>query len=103
MKLQLNEPISLDLFTHNKETRSFVTEASDLGNFDLFQRIYDDASDVGFLICNPNTGRTILVILSKELADYENNEVHGWEFTPCNDDARSYPNLRDYKFIIYND
>lgn len=103
MKIRLNSPVSLDKFTHNKETRSFVADASDLGNFNIFQRIYDDAADVGFMVCNPNTNTTILVTLFQELADYENNEVCGWEFTPCEDDVRKYPLLRNYKFIIYND
>jgi hypothetical protein len=103
MKLLLNDPISLEQFTHNKDTRSFVAEASDFGNFNFFQRIYDDAADVGFLVCNPSSGRTILVTLFQELADYECNEVYGWEFTPSKQDVRLYPLLKNYKFVIYND
>jgi hypothetical protein len=103
MKLPLRSPISLGLFTHVPSTKSYVTEASDLGEFNFFQRIYDDAADVGFLVCNPNTNTTILVTLFQELADFDNNEVCGWEFTPCEHDVRAYPKLRNYKFVIYND
>ncbi|NBR07289.1 MAG: hypothetical protein EBT92_16205 [Planctomycetes bacterium] len=103
MKLRLNSPISLEQFTHNKDSRSFVADASDFGNFNFFQRIYDDAADVGFTICNPKSGRSILVTLFQELADYENNEVHGWEFTPSEHDVRLYPLLKNYKFVIFND
>lgn len=105
MKIRLNSPVSLDKFTHNKETRSFVAAASDLGNFNIFQRIYDDAADVGFMVCNPNTNTTILVTLVQELADYENNEVIvcGWDFTPCENDVKANPKLRGYSFRIIND
>jgi len=103
MKIRLNSPVSLNKFTHNKETRSFVTDASDLGNFNIFQRIYDDAADVGFMVCNPNTNVTILVTLFQELADYENNEVCGWEFTPFENDVKANPKLRGYSFRVIND
>ena len=104
MKIRLNSPVSLDKFTHNKETRSFVADASDLGNFNIFQRIYGHPyADVGFMVCNPNTNTTILVTLFQELADYENNEVCGWDFTPCENDVKVNPKLRGYSFRIIND
>jgi hypothetical protein len=105
MNLKLSAT-SIGKFTHVKNSdgsKSFVTEVSDLGNFNIFQRFYDDACDVGFLVFNPATNVTISVVLSKELADYENNEVHGWEFTPSTDSVRLYPKLKNYKFVIYND
>jgi hypothetical protein len=104
MKLPLRSPVSLGLFTHNRNTQSFVAEASDFGNFNFFQPIYDDAADVGFLVCNPHSNRTILVTLFQEFHSNDmDNEVLGWEFTPCERDARLYPLLKNYKFVIYND
>lgn len=104
MKLRLNSPLSLERFTHNWNTRSFVAEASDFGNFNFFQRIYDDAADVGFLVCNPKSERVILVTLFNEIHSNDmDNEVLGWEFTPSERDAVLYPLLKNYKFVIFND
>jgi hypothetical protein len=105
MKLPLRSPISLGLFTHVPSTKSYVTEASDLGEFNIFQQIYDDACDVGFLVRNPGTNRIILVTLFKtnvEMND-DDGEVTDWVFTPCERAVRDYPKLKNYKFVIYND
>lgn len=105
MKLPLRSPVSLGLFTHNRNTQSFAAEASDFGNFNFFQPIYDDAADVGFLVCNPGTNRIILVTLVKTTVEMndDDGEVTDWVFTPCERDVRAYPKLRNYKFVIYND
>ena len=103
MKLRLNSPISLSVFTHDKNTKTFVAEASDFGHRNLFQQIYDDACDVGFLVTNPGSLNTILVVFTKEDVDYEDREVISWQFEPSTDDIRKHPSLKGYKFIVFND
>lgn len=102
MKLRLNSPISLDDFIHDPSKQCFYNEASSLkGN--IFQPIYDDACDVGFLVCNPKSGQTILVTLFKTNFDNHEGEAESWVFTPSDRDVRAHPKLKNYKFLIYND
>jgi hypothetical protein len=105
MKLQLNAPISLSSFIHDSSKQCFYQEDSSLGKYNYFQQIYDDACDVGFLVRNPGTNRTILVSLFKtnvEMND-DDGDVVSWVFTPSSESVRLYPKLRNYKFVIYND
>lgn len=102
MNLRLKTPVRLQIFTHDSSKQLFIAEASDIGDAQLFQRIYDDACDVGFMVCNPGTGQTILVTLFKETRDDE-GEVINWLFTPSFDDVQRHPKLKNYRFLIYND
>lgn len=101
MKLTLNQPLSIDRFTHNKSDKTFCAEASDFGNYNFFQRIYDDACDCGFRVVNPRSNQSILLILEKTIED--DLEVVGWQFVPLDDDIRNHVGLKDYRFFIYND
>jgi len=103
MKLRLNFPIDLSVFSHNKDTKTFCAEASDFGHGNLFQRIYDDACDVGFQVINPTTLNTILLIHSHEERTLDGMDVQYWEFTPSYEDMQKHPSLKGYKFVVYND
>jgi hypothetical protein len=76
-----------------------------LGKYNYFQQIYDDACDVGFLVRNPGTNRTILVSLFKTnvTVNEDDGDVVSWVFTPSSESVRLYPLLNNYKFVIYND
>jgi hypothetical protein len=106
MKLHLNQPASINLFIHDKDGKKFIIEASDFGpNFNIFQRIYDDAVDVGFTVVNPDTDHVILLILAREMVSVMemSTEIDGWEFEPSFDDVRKNPRLEGYKFLVFND
>lgn len=46
-------------FCYNREEKSFTAEASDLKGFRLFQPMYDDAADVGFVMMSAVSGTEI--------------------------------------------
>jgi hypothetical protein len=105
MKLTLNQPISIGLF-HKTSFKTFVTEASDLGDTNMFQRIYDDACDVGFRVVNPATGNEILLVFTDTIVsnpDTPDYSADGWTFTPSYEDVRKHPRLEGYKFLVFND
>lgn len=102
MKLGLKTPVSIDTFTHDSSKKCFTAEASDIGDAQLFQRIYDDACDLGFLVCNPDTNQSILVTLAHEHTD-EEGEIESWVFLPDDVALKAHPKLKNYKFLIYND
>ena len=102
MKLKLRSPISVNRFLHIPHSKVYTTEASDGGkSYNFWQRIYDDACDVGFQVINPGTGVVITVTQATELSD--GDEITGWEFTPTYEDIQRNPKLEGYKFVIYND
>ena len=102
MKLYLTEPLDIKMFTHVKETKTFVCDHSDLLRYPIFQKIYNDAMDIGFQVKNPKSNQTILVLFSKELLGPE-DELVGAEFLPSDADVEKFPSLKNYKFVIYND
>ena len=105
MKLMLNQPLSIDCFTHNKSDKTFCAEASDFGNYNFFQRIYDDACDCGFCVVNPRINQSVLLLFEKTIEHTLGSdlEVVGWQFVPSDEDIRNHVGLKDYRFFIYND
>ena len=101
MKLPL-DTVSLGRFVHDSSKLLFYMDVSDAKGIGLFRPIYDDACDVGFLIHNLKTDKTITVSLLKEIRDNE-GEILRWDFIPSNRDVRVHPKLANYKFVIYND
>lgn len=102
MKFRLKTPVSLSLFTHNSTDKVFISEASDIGDDQLFQRVYNDACDVGFNVVNVASGQSILVTLLKETQD-DDGETVSWEYVPSYEDVQRHPKLKNYRFLIYND
>lgn len=101
MKMTLNQPLSINQFSHNKSDKTFCVEASDFGNYNFFQRIYDDACDCGFRVINPRTNQSVLLLLEKTIED--ELEVVGWQFVPSEADVRNHSGLKGYRFTIFND
>ena len=95
-------PIYHARFTYRPETETFSAEMSDFGRNDgiLFQTLYDDACDAGFVM----QGKEHLIhfYLNIEFRDAE-WEIAYWEYRICAEDARKY-NLSDkIKVVIFND
>lgn len=74
------------------EHGAFVSEMSDLPSTILFQRVYDDAADRGFILESARTGRTKLFTLYSEVINND-GELVKYEF-------RSECGL---KVIVFND
>jgi hypothetical protein len=98
-------PVSSSRFSWNSEHGEFVAEASDLyrasggitGHTNLFERVYDDACDVGLTIVSAVTGREVVFAVYREVRDPE-GEIVCWELEPA-----EYPNRGLCRARIYND
>jgi hypothetical protein len=101
MKLKNVPSVNIDLFYHNKTDKSFTSERSHLRT-NLLNRIYDDAIDVGFVITNPTKNTSVTVFLESEEFDDE-GDLTTQIFRPISSDIDKFPQLKDYKFIVFND
>jgi hypothetical protein len=63
-------PISTERFTYSADSKVFVAEASDLGDFRL-GRVYDDACDVGMTLVSKRSGARLVFALSREVRNSE--------------------------------
>ena len=93
--------LSTRQFSYNKDTRTFVAEASDLGS-DPFQRIYEDAADEGVELVSHVTGKSAKFAVNS----YERNDDHefiAWNLVPTAETIRKNPRMRGVTMIIFND
>lgn len=102
MKLKNIPTVSIKLFTHNKDKKTFVAERSDFGTVSLLNRIYDDACDEGFCVYNPSTNVTITLVHNTVEFDNDGDVTHQ-TFVPIYSDLTKYPQLQGYTFVVYND
>ena len=102
MELQV-EVVSSKAFTHYSATKRLVAEISDipLGGFD---RLYDDAADVGFALRNPVTGNVTRWSLADEVrGGGAANELLGWYFCPAPETLLRNPQMAGYCMTLIND
>jgi hypothetical protein len=71
-------PIPSNLFTYSADTRNFVTEASDLKEHDILQRINYYPDGRGFSIKSTKTGKTVDFLLAR--TERSEGEVQAWQF-----------------------
>jgi len=94
------QPLSIDRFYHNAESKHLVAEISDLGPR-AFQRLYDDACDEGLSVYNARTGSTtIWAIETTCCVEYEITE---WILRPIDASCRKHPSVQNYVMHIAND
>jgi hypothetical protein len=67
-----------------------------------WERLYDDACDVGLALTSHKTGVTTTWYLKDTVKDSE-QEVLGWMFCPTPETARRHPELARYQLNIGND
>ena len=87
---------------HNAKAKLLLADISDLG-LRRFERLYDDACDVGFALRNPETGNITRWSLLDEIRDPRENELLGWMLVPTFETLNKQPELRGYQFNIVND
>jgi hypothetical protein len=94
--------IDVKKFSVSRRSRTFVAEASDLRGFNLEQRIYDDAMDVGFALWNVHTGA---VVRFAHYSDQHDNEgdLQVSYYKPTPEAIRKYPQLEGWTIHILND
>jgi hypothetical protein len=88
--------------SHSAQKKLLLAEISDLGNVS-FQRLYDDACDVGFALRNPKTGNVTRWAVAEEIRDQRENEVLGWMLVPTPETLHRQPELAGYTFNLIND
>lgn len=88
--------------SHSARRKLLVAEISDLGNVG-FQRLYDDACDVGFALRNPKTGNVTRWAVKEEIRDTRENELLGWMMVPTPESIRKQPELDGYQLNLVND
>lgn len=84
---------SSNLFTW--KGNSGVADVSDLGqsgNFKVWDRIYDDACDIGFYIVSAKTRKRVLFYMGK--IDGDGEDIHGWNFISA---------CGQFKILVVND
>lgn len=91
-----------EYISHHAAMKLLVAEISDLGLYG-FDRLYDDACDVGFALRNPRTGNVTRWAVATEVRDPRENELLGWMCVPCDESIRKNPELAGYSFNIIND
>lgn len=102
------------LFSHYPTTKRLEVEISDIG-VRKFQRLYNDAADVGFALRNPKTGNvtrwavTSVVRGPDEISNYEavegciDDDVLGWYLVPTSESLRRNPQMKGYCIMLIND
>lgn len=93
-------PISSRRFTHNSKKKRLVAGISDIGG--KFERLFDDACDIGLALYNEGTRSISYWHTAEELKDRE-GEVVGWTLRPTHETQRKYPATVGYELRIFND
>ena len=101
MELRISA-VDVKHFTGCKECKSLVSEASDLREYNLLQRLYDDAADAGFALWNGETNAVTRWAFSEECKDVE-GELLVTLYVPTPETLRKYPQLEGWKVHILND
>ena len=94
--------INSSLFSHFPKTKRLVAEISDI-HVSRFDRLYDDAADVGFAIRNEKTGNVTRWTLSNEVRDNVENELVAFNLVPTPESIRAQPILKGYTMTLLND
>jgi len=95
------QPVESNRFTFFKPKNEFVADISDLGAF-RFQRLYDDAADVGLALLSSKTGKIALFYLQCEHTNGDGDITH-WTLFPTKEAIKKNPGLAFVTMTIYND
>jgi hypothetical protein len=93
--------IPMSKFHWDAESRVLSAEISDLNN-PRFQRIYDDACDVGLAVRSDRTGETVSFYVAQEHKDRE-GDVQSWVLEPIPEHIRKNPCLMPLRIRLWND
>lgn len=69
---------STNLFSYNKETNTFMAEASTLCKGNPLYQIFNDACDYGFWMESARTGKLMLFLFESTDRSLNENEIYGW-------------------------
>jgi hypothetical protein len=89
-------------FTHFPESKRLVADISDIAVRE-FQKLYNDAADVGFALRNPKTGNVTRWQVASEVRGPYDGELHGWYLVPTSESLRRNPQMEGYCITLVND
>ena len=93
-------------FGVQKDSKAFVAEMSDFNSQEcLFQCIYPDACDEGFIMESSRTGAQAVFYFVEKImhGPAHERELAGWKFEPTEETLRKTPHLRDWSVTVFND
>lgn len=93
--------VNSSLFDHYSKEKRLVAEISSTG-IKRFDRLYDDAVDVGFSVFNQKTRSVTRWAFHEHIRD-EEHEIVAWHFVPTPETLRVHPNTEGYKIVLLND
>ena len=86
-------PISTRDCVWDGTSNLFVADMSDLGHGFKFERVYDDACDIGLTLISHRTGKEIVFVFTGHIRNNE-GELMGWELESLGS---------TFKMTIFND
>lgn len=101
MELRLNA-VDVKHFTVSNQYKLMYTEASDVRDYNLLQRLYDDACDVGFALWNAATNTVTRWSFERDVRDVE-GDLQVTYYVPTTETIRKHPQLAGWKVHIVND
>ena len=105
MKINLT-PVTSKLFTQTVSDDDIIlsAEISDLGANNIFQFLYDNASDIGFAMKSERTGQVVTFVLKKTERDNDGDTLF-WSFVPAKELNKGvvYSTNKHLSVTIFND
>lgn len=90
----IGKDVSSRAFVYNAATKTFSTDASDIGNVQ-YSRLWNDSFDQGFRMTSAKTGLKVIFVGHNTVCDHE-GDIACWEY-------RGYANGQEYKAVVFND
>lgn len=88
-----------DQFTFCKDSKAWVAEMSDLGNFPLAPVFKDK---LGFTLYNPQTRNKTTWAMHKKKFDDEGDLI-SYVFLPMHESVMQFPKLNGFQVEVFND
>ena len=88
--------LSTKSFTYDKNSQTFISEASDFGRAAFYGQLYDDACDEGFVLVSQKTEKAVPFYLSEVVRDVE-GDITCWKF------KGACPKFANLNVVILND
>jgi hypothetical protein len=80
-----------------------ISELSEGGRVQVFDYIYSDSTDQGFILVSAKTGTYVRCVVEDTIKD-EDGDVRYWKLIPVPEDKHHLPpSRRDLTIVIFND
>ena len=93
--------ISTDRFTYNKDTKTFIAEASELPT-PMLGQVWPDSLDQGFVLVSRATGHEATFTIWEEEKNSE-GELEAYRLLPTPEAVKKNPGLKGVQVLVFND